>query len=132
MAQPIEVVSIMAAGDRRDTRHHHFKHRVPDAVCIAAIRHRVRKPPAHTERALLFSQQQEPAIGGLVAAVKINGELLAADRRKIEGKRRIVGHGGCGGRQMHRAIRWNTDLLRESRSSRYSRRKILTLVNFPG
>jgi hypothetical protein len=33
---------------------------------------------------------------------------------------------------MHRAIRWNTDLLSESRSSRYSRRKIFTLVNFPG
>jgi hypothetical protein len=59
MAQPIEVVSIfIAAGDRRDTRHHHFKHRMLDAVCIAPIRHRVRKPPAYTERALLFSQQQ--------------------------------------------------------------------------
>ena len=33
---------------------------------------------------------------------------------------------------MHIAIRRNTDLLRESRSSRYSRRKILTLMNFPG
>jgi hypothetical protein len=133
MAQPIEVVSIfIAAGDRRDTRHHHFEHRVSDAVCIAAIRHRVRQPPAHTERALLFSQQQQAAIGGLVATVEINCEFLAAHRWKVEGKRRIVGHGGCGGRQMHIAIRRNTDLLRESRSSRYSRRKILTLVNFPG
>jgi hypothetical protein len=33
---------------------------------------------------------------------------------------------------MHIAIRRNTDLLRESRSSRYSRRKIFTLMNFPG
>ena len=131
--QPIEVVGIfIAAGDRRDTCHHHFEHRVSDAVCIAAIGHRVGKSPAHTERALLFSQQQQAAVGGLVAAVEINCELLAADRWKIEGKRRIVGHGGCGGRQMHRVIRWNTDLLRESRSSRYSRRTILTLVNFPG
>jgi hypothetical protein len=38
----------------------------------------------------------------------------------------------CGGRQLHVAIRRNTDLLRESRPSRYSRRKILKLVNFPG
>jgi hypothetical protein len=90
MAQPIEVVSIfIAAGDRRDTRHHHFEHRVSDAVCIAAIGHRVGKSPAYTERALFFSQQQEPATGGLVAAVKINCELLAADRWKIEGKRRM-------------------------------------------
>ena len=133
MAQPIEVVSIfIAAGDRRDTCHHHLEHRVSDAVGIAPIRHRVCKPPAHTERALLFSQQQQPAIGGLVAAVKINCELLAADGWKVEGKRRIVEHGGCGAGQMHIAIRRNTDLLRESRSSRYSRRKILTPDEFSG
>ena len=59
VAQPIEVVGIfIAAGDRRDTCHHHFEHRVSDAVCIAAIGHRFGKSPAHTERALLFSQQQ--------------------------------------------------------------------------
>src|SRR6201994_3861363 len=133
MAQPIEVVSIfIAAGDCRDTCHHHLEHRVSDAVGIAPIRHRVCKPPAHTERALLFSQQQQPAIGGLVAAVKINCELLAADGWKVEGKRRIVEHGGCGVGQMHIAIRRNTDLLRESRSSRYSRRKILTRDEFSG
>jgi hypothetical protein len=33
---------------------------------------------------------------------------------------------------MHIAIRRNTDLLRESRSSRYSRRKILTPDEFSG
>jgi hypothetical protein len=97
MAQPIEVVAIfIATGDRRDTCHHHFEHRVSDTVWIAAIRHRIGKAAAHTERALPFSQQQQPAIGGLVAAVKINCELLAADRWKVEGKRRIVEHGGCG------------------------------------
>src|SRR4029077_12089063 len=107
-------------------------HCVPDAVYIAAVRHRVGKSPAHTERALLCSQQQKAAIGGLVASIKINCELLAADRWKIEGKRHIVGHGGCGGRQLRVAIRRNTDLLRESRSSRYSRRKILTPDEFSG
>ena len=59
VAQPIEVVGIfIAAGDRRDTCHHHFEHRVSDAVCIAAIGHRFGKSPAHSERALLLSQQQ--------------------------------------------------------------------------
>jgi hypothetical protein len=29
-----------------------------------------------------------------------------ADGWKVEGKQRIVGHGGCGGRQMHIAIRF--------------------------
>jgi ABC-type uncharacterized transport system substrate-binding protein len=37
---------------------HHLEHRVPDAVRIAAIRHRLAKPPAHPELAFGFSQQQ--------------------------------------------------------------------------
>jgi hypothetical protein len=78
---------------------------VSDAIGIASIRHGVRKPPAHTERAFLFPQQQQAAVGRLVIAVEINCDFLAADRWKVEGKQRIVGHGGCGGRQMHIAIR---------------------------
>jgi len=55
MTQPIEVVSILvAAGNRRYPGHHHFEHLVSDAIRIAPIRHGVRKPPAHTERATLF------------------------------------------------------------------------------
>src|SRR5277367_2357684 len=126
MAQPIEVVSILvAAGDRGHPRHQHFEHRMSDAALIAPIRHRAREPPAYTGRPLRLSQQQQAAIGGLVAAVKINRELLTADRWKVERKQRIVVHGGCGGALMHIAIRRNIDLLRESRSRRYSRRKIL-------
>src|SRR5580693_8844952 len=126
MAQPIEVVSILvAAGDRGHPRHQHFEHRMSDAALIAPIRHRAREPPANTGRALRLSQQQQAAIGGLVAAVKINCEFLAADRWKIERKQRIVVHGGCGGALMHIAVRRDTDLLRESRSWRYSRRKII-------
>jgi hypothetical protein len=40
---------------------------VSDAIRIAAIGHRVRKTPAHTELALRLSHQQQAAIGGLVA-----------------------------------------------------------------
>ena len=122
----------MAAGDRRDTRHHHLEHRVPDAVRIAAIRHRFRKPPAHPELALRLPQQQQAAIGGLVAAVKIDCEFLAADGWQVEGKRRIVGHGGCGAGLIREATRRNTDLLRESAAFRHSRRKILNVVHNPG
>jgi len=71
---------------------------VPDAIRIAPIRHSARKPPAHTERALLFPQQKQAGVGGLGPAVKINCDFLAADRWKVKGKQRIVGHGGCGGR----------------------------------
>jgi hypothetical protein len=61
--QPVEVDGILvAAGDRRHARHHHLEHRVPDAIRIAAIRHRVGKPPAHPELALRMPQQQQTAV----------------------------------------------------------------------
>src|SRR5277367_3099947 len=133
MPQPIEVVSILvAAGDRGHPCHQHFEHRMSDAALIAPIRHRAREPPAYAGRALHLSQQQEAAIGGLVAAVKINCEFLTADRWKVEGKQRIVGHGGCGARLIHGAICLHNDLLRESRPWRYSRRKILRPDEFSG
>jgi hypothetical protein len=84
MTQPIEVVSILvAAGNRRYPRHHHFKHLVADAIRIAPIRHGVRKPPAHTERALLFPQQKQA--GGLGTAVKINCDFFCG--RQMESQR---------------------------------------------
>jgi len=49
-----------------------------------------------TELALRLPQQQQTAIGGLVAALEIHCEFLAADCWQVEGKRRIVVHRGCG------------------------------------
>jgi hypothetical protein len=85
-----------------------------------------------TQVAAWASMKSLRATDGSDATIKIKCELLAADRWKLPGKRRIVEHGGCGAGQMHIAIHRNTDLLRESRSSRYSRRKFSPLVNFPG
>jgi hypothetical protein len=55
-----------------------------DAIRIAAIRHRRRKPPAHTKLALCLAQQQQTGIGRLGAAVKIYCEFLAVDGWQIE------------------------------------------------
>jgi hypothetical protein len=44
----------------------------------------------------------------------------------------MVVHGGCGGALMHIATCLDNDLLRESRSWRYSRRKILSPGEFSG
>jgi hypothetical protein len=41
---------------------------MPNGVRIAAIRHRFRKSPAHTELALRLPQQRQTGIGRLVAA----------------------------------------------------------------
>jgi hypothetical protein len=122
MPQPVEVDGILVtARDRRHARHHHLEHLVPDAARIAAIRHRIRKPPAHPEFALRLPQKQQTGIRGLVAALKIRCEFLAPDRWQVEGKRCSVDHDGCGVRLIRDAIRLNTDLLRESLASRHSR-----------
>jgi hypothetical protein len=125
--QPVKVDRILvSARDRRHALHHHLEHLMQNAVRIAAIRHRRRKPPAHTKLALRLAQQQQAGIGGLGAAVEIYCEFLAVDGWQVERERRIVGHGGCGFALIARGKRWDTDLLRESAPSRYSRRKIST------
>ena len=122
MPQPIKVDGIlMAASNRRDARRHHFEHLVLDAARIAAIRHRIRKPPTYPELAFRLPQQKQTGIRRLVAAVKINCEFLALNRWKVEGKRCSVGHGGCGARLIHGATCLDNDLLRESLALRHSR-----------
>jgi hypothetical protein len=91
---------------------------VSDAIRIATIGHRVRKPSAHTKLALRLPQQE--------------CELLAADSWQVKGKQRIVDHGGCGRELIREATRPNTDLLRESLTSRHSRRKNLISMHNPG
>ena len=76
---------LFRAWRRRRARHHHLEHRMPDAIHIAAIRHRFRKPPAHSELALRLSQQQQPSIRRLVAAGKINCRASCVER--MEGQR---------------------------------------------
>ena len=107
--QPIEVVAIFIAA--RSPRHAPSPFRTSRVVRSASRRSASHRRGGGTPRARVLSQQQS---GGLVAN-EINCEL-AADRWKVEGKRRIVEHGGCGAGQMHIAIRRNTDLLRELRS----------------
>jgi hypothetical protein len=95
--QPVKVDRILvSARDRGHALHNHLEHLMQDAVRIPAIRHRRRKPPAHTKLALRLAQQQQTGIGRLGAAVKIYCEFLALDGWQVEGERRIVGHGGCG------------------------------------
>jgi hypothetical protein len=53
-------------------------------------------------------------------------------RWQVEGKQRIVGHGGCGTGLIRKATRRSNDLLRESASSRHSRNKIIIGVHNPG
>jgi hypothetical protein len=81
MPQPVKVDGILvAAGNRRDPRHHHLEHIMTDAARIAPVRHRGGEPPAHPELVLRLPQQQQTGIRRLVAALKIDCEFLAMDR----------------------------------------------------
>src|SRR5262249_54303709 len=59
-------------------------------------------------------------------SVEIYCDFLAVNGWQVKGKRSIFGHGGCGALRVHEAVRQGTDLLCESATSRYSRRKIST------
>jgi hypothetical protein len=115
-----------------DTRHQHLMHRMQDAVRIAAVRNGSRKPPADTKLELRLAQQQQPGIGGLVAPVEIYCDFLAVNTWQVEREQRIFGHGGCGVVRFHEAAWLDTDLLRESVTSRYSVAKFQQLMNIPG
>jgi hypothetical protein len=52
---------------------------------IAAVRHRLRQQPAHTDITLRLPQQQCTAIGRLIAAFEIDGEFLAANGGRSNG-----------------------------------------------
>ena len=95
------------------------QHDQPLAACDAGVE---KVPLQHG--VVLRHDREQTAIRRLIAASKINCEFLAPDRWKVEGKQRIVAHGGCGGGLIHIAIRWNTDLLRESLVSCHSRLSI--------
>jgi hypothetical protein len=112
---------LMAAGDRHDARRHHLDHLVLDMVGIAAVRHRLRQQPAHTDITLRLPQQQCTAIGRLIAAFEIDGEFLATDGGQIKRKRRIVSHSGCGAGLIREATLGNTSLLCESGTFRNRR-----------
>jgi hypothetical protein len=85
--QSVEVDGVLVpAGDRRHASRYHLKHRVPDTGRIAAIRHRISKPPAYTKLALRSPQQQQAAIRGLVTTLKIYREFLASDRCQVNRK----------------------------------------------
>ena len=90
-----------------------------DARGIAQIADAAGKPLADRNTPLRLAQQQQPPVGGLVAAFEIDCELLARDGWKVEGKRRIVIHGGvaCGRNAKHSS---GNELLRVSNDLRHT------------
>jgi len=91
---------------------------------IAAIRHGIGEPPAHTELPLGLAQEEEAGSDELLPPSKSDCELLAADGWQIEGKRRIVGHGGRGVALIREAPRVDSDCYVNLAHLHHSRQKI--------
>ena len=75
---------------------------------------RFKSPYLGTAAPHRLPEQQQAGVARLVAAAKIDCAFLAPDSWQLEGKRRIVGHGGCGARLIRDATCLDNDLLRES------------------
>ena len=107
LPQPVEIVAVLvAAADRQRTGLDQLDERMLDPGRIAAIRKAVSEPCADAGCALGLAQEQEAAVRGLVAAVEIDCELLAADGWQIERKQRSFGHGGVALRFGREALVW--------------------------
>ena len=109
----------MAAADCKDPRRDHLRHRVQDARGIVTVADGVGQPAADTKAAFGLEQQQEAAVGRLVAALEIDCELLKGHGWQIEREGRILAH-GCGAGRRYASTQADTGLLRESRALRHS------------
>jgi hypothetical protein len=49
-----------------------------------------------TQATLRLAQQHQAAVGGDQATVEGRRHFLATDGWKVEGKKAMIGHGGCG------------------------------------
>lgn len=70
--------------------------RVGDQRRVASIPEATGHKVGQAEAVLHLAQQQQPTVRGDQATVEGRRHLLATDGWKIEGKKGIVGHGGCG------------------------------------
>ncbi len=96
-AQRITVIGIlMAAGNGQHAEQQHLLHRVADPAGIAPVLHAGRQHARQAQAPVRLPQEQQAAIGGNRAAIEVRGHPLAGNGWKIEGKKAIVVHGGCG------------------------------------
>jgi hypothetical protein len=80
MPQPVEVDRILvAAGDRRDARHHHLEHRVPDA-----IRHRSGAPLASQSTISRLDNSPSRTEAARLTAVLVDQAGTTVKPRKYE------------------------------------------------
>lgn len=133
LPQPVEIVAVLvAAADRQRAGLDQLDERMLDPGWITAIGQAGGEPRADAGCALGLAQQQEAAVRGLVAAIEIDCELLAADGWKIEGKQRSFGHGGVAPRFGREALVWQRIATRSQRPPPHPSTDFSSLVHRSG
>lgn len=95
--QAVAVVGVLVtAGDGQHAEAQHLGQRVDGLRRIAPVPDATGQLIGKAETPLRFAQQQKAAIRGDQATIEGRRHFLAPDGWKIEGKKGIVGHGGCG------------------------------------
>ena len=85
------------------------------------------------EAAFRLAQQHQAAVRGDQAAVERRRHFLATNGWKIEGKKGIVGHGGCGQFVVPVEVRLDNEFLHDFNELRHTHQpKIRFGVNNPG
>jgi hypothetical protein len=131
--EAVEVVAVLvAAADRQHAHLDQLHERMLDAGGIAQVADAAGKPRADAKTSLRLAQQQQTPVGGLIAACEIDCELLARDGWKIEGKKRIVIHGGvaCGRNAKHSV--WQRIATRSQRPAPHSPAQFSPLMHRSG
>ncbi len=84
----------------RFSRREHVGHGVPHPLRVTRIVDRSRKPVGQSQTPLGGGQKHNAAIRCDASAIKRSCDLLASDGWKTQRRQRIVGHGGCGSRDL--------------------------------
>ena len=101
MAKTVEVVGILvAAGNGEDAGAQDVDQAVPDTRRVTRVAYGSRQLLGQLQAPFGSSQKHDPAIRGDAPTVERSRYLLASDGWKRERRQRIVGHGGCGSRDV--------------------------------
>ena len=93
----IAVVGVVVTiADGKHPEHQHLIKLMDDLSGIAPVAEALRQNRRQSEAALSFPQKHQPSVRRNRSAIKGRRHFFALNGWKIEGKKAIVVHGGCG------------------------------------
>ena len=112
---------LVAAGDGQHPKAQHLGQAMGNQSRIASVAEATGQKIGQADAAFRLAQQYQAAVRGDQATVECRRHLLATDGWKIEGKKAIVGHGGCGKSVVRFESRLGNDFLHDFNELRYAR-----------